>query len=242
MWYSHTESIQGAKTNMNQDYLAVNQRDNTLLAVLCDGMGGEKSGEVASRLCVKSIADSYLEEYNPEYTADWLIAVVKEANRFVYDYSIIHTKCTGMGTTLVSILIRDKKFFVANIGDSRFYSYNKKEFKQLTEDDSIVWKLHKQGRLRKDEIVKHPSGHVITKSIAMERDVDPVVHEFKLGKENLFLLCSDGLTDYLTDQQIQEKLDQGETLSAKSSKLLEAALNEGSKDDISIILLSDYIK
>ncbi|MBW6515663.1 MAG: protein phosphatase 2C domain-containing protein [Candidatus Cloacimonetes bacterium] len=241
MWKYFIESIQGKKTRKNQDYQEVNEREDKLLAIVCDGLGGAPSGEVASRLCVKSIADSFLEEYNPPYTKEWMIEIVKEANRFLYDYSVIHSKCNGMGTTMVALLINNDKGIVANVGDSRLYSYEKDQLVQITEDDSLVWEQFRKGKLKKDEMIRHPSSHLITKHIAMGRDIDLKPFEISIAKKQLFLLCSDGITDYLTDEKIHSLIDMKTTLEENSQKIIEAALNEDSDDDISIILLSNYM-
>jgi protein phosphatase len=205
-------------------------------------MGGARSGEVASRLCVKSIVDEYLEEYNPAYSGEWLKELVQEANRFVHDYSIIHTKCSGMGTTSVVLLITEDRGFIANVGDSRLYRFQDKKFKQITEDDSMIWAYYKQGKLKKEQLVKHPSGHVLTKAIGLERMIDFKIQKITLGKKELFLLCSDGLTDFVTDKVISTIITENESLEKITKELINKALNEGSNDDISIILLSNDMK
>ena len=242
MWNYFSQSLKGKKTPLNQDYLAVNERDGNILALLCDGMGGASSGEVASRLCVKSMTDSFMEEYDPPYNREWLIDIVKEANRFLYDYSVIHTKCNGMGTTMTSIMIKDHKALVVNVGDSRLYRFEKDELVQITEDDSLIWEMYKQGKLKKEQMVKHPSGHLITRHMAMDRDIEVKPLEIELTKKQLFLLCSDGVTDYVSDAKLQTLIDTKLSLEEIGQLIIEEALNEDSKDDLSIILLSSYLK
>jgi len=241
MWNCYTESVQGYKSLVNQDYISVSERDNTILTVVCDGMGGASSGEVASRLCVKSIVDGYLEEYDPDYSGEWLKELVMEANRFVHDYSIIHTKCSGMGTTSVTMLVVEDRGFIANVGDSRLYRFQDKKFKQITEDDSMIWAYYKQGKIKKEQLVKHPSGHVLTKAIGLERMIDFKIQKVTFTKKELFLLCSDGLTDFVTDKAINTIIEENNSLEKITKELINKALNEGSDDDISIILLSNYM-
>jgi len=216
------------------------RKGNSLFALLCDGMGGGKHGEVASEMCVNVLSQFFLSETETQFQTGWLEDKLKLTNNLLYDHTIQNPKYEGMATTLVTLLIAGERGFIGNVGDSRLYRYREGKLEQLTEDDSVVWELYKKNLLTKDELVKHPRGYLITKAIALLRGIGFSVTETGIGQQELFFLCSDGVTDFLTDGMITEMIEKQNSLSETGKEIIALALEEGSNDDISIILLSNY--
>lgn len=214
----------------------VSEAGNDLLAV-SDGMGGHSAGEVASYITVKTLASNYRRIVKGGKAE--LMSVVAEANRAVSDESMRDPDSRGMGATLCGLLLGRDGIVGFNVGDSRLYKAFEGELRQLSKDHSEGQRLLDLGLLTKDELKTFPKRHAIYKYVGMKADLIPDVFEIEPCLEGaILMLCSDGLCDALTDEEIGEILFSKEPLKEKGKGLLDAALarNIGHGDNITVIL------
>lgn len=226
-------------------YLRVSNQDLALassdLAVVADGMGGHLGGEVAARMAVEQL----LEAYRADPTTDGLIAAVRAANDAVYRRSRTERNLRGMGTTLTAAaLLGDEpdgqmRLAVVNVGDSRAYLVDRRARKihQLTEDHSVVEEMVRNGELTPGEAAVHPHRHILTRALGIEPTIDPDCWELDLEPGSRLLLCSDGLTNELGEQEIADVLlDEADTAKA-ASELVRLALHRGGTDNVTVVVL-----
>lgn len=218
-----------------------------MLFVLCDGMGGGNAGEVASKLTATWITKDYygekktkisslLEKFNKPKKVE-MQAIIRSVNKRLYKLSKEYEQYNGMGTTLVTALFKDEKIFIDSVGDSRCYRFRNNELLQLTEDQSEVWNLFKMGAITKDEIRSHPRNNIITMAIGTIEDIEINEYEYTVQKKDIYLLCCDGLTDMVSEDDIKKILMAQDDLEIKANKLIQAANDAGGKDNITVILI-----
>lgn len=232
----------GCVRSQNQDAYQIEQLDkNTLLCVLCDGMGGAKSGNVASTLAadvfVQEIKRIWMPEMDLEKTDQMLQAAVKLANFTVYDQAQQFEEFTGMGTTLVAVLIQGKYATVVNVGDSRAYGIIKEEIKQLTTDHSLVQMMVQRGELTPERAKSYPGKNLITRAIGTEPVVSCDVFHKRLETDDCLLLCSDGLSNLLDEQEILFEVVHGSDKQQCCEQMLNIAKNRGAPDNVTCILV-----
>ena len=214
----------GRKRRRNEDAFVC---EPPLFAV-ADGMGGAQAGEVASQL-----AASALEAGDPEALEGTtrLDALIQEANRRIYDRASTDPTASGMGTTMTVALVEGMTVAIGHVGDSRAYLVRDEQMEQLTEDHSLVNELLKTGKLSEEEAHVHPQRSVITRAVGTDPDVD--VDGFTIDAEegDVFLICSDGLSDMVEDEQILEVLHQNRDDLDRAVKELVSAANKGGGED-----------
>lgn len=233
------KEIQGTKT-FN---LEPNLEKQGALFVICDGMGGHQAGEIASRLAVSWLWKDFYSARDIDDLEAWLEKGISSINSRLFNLSVEHEVYNGMGTTLVGVIIKDNYLYSFNVGDSRCYFISEDKIEQLTEDDSEVWDLYKEGLLTKDELVKNKKSHLITQAISLFPTVE--VHTYspqELKANTKILLCSDGVNDVLTDSQIKDILLDDSNLQEIATTLIETAINAGSKDDITVVIIEQKDK
>ena len=197
----------GCVRKQNQDAYQIEQLDrNTLLCVVCDGMGGAKSGNIASSLAVdvfvEEIRRSWKSSLDGEKIDLMLESAVKLANFTVFDQSQQFEDFSGMGTTLVAALIRGKRVTVVNVGDSRAYMVDADGICQLTKDHSLVQMMVERGELTPELARTYPGKNFITRAIGTEPTVQCDIFHLDVAKGDFILLCSDGLSNMMDDQEI----------------------------------------
>ena len=232
----------GIVRTMNQDACFAEHLDkNTLLCVVCDGMGGAKSGNVASSLAVdvftQEIRSSYHSNMNDIDVEDLLQRAVKLANFTVYDQAREVEDFAGMGTTLVAALIRGKQVTVANVGDSRAYQINAKGIRLLTTDHSLVQMMIQRGELLPEQAKQYPGKNLITRAIGTETVVQCDLFQLELERDDVLLLCTDGLTNLLDDQELLFEVVHRTDRQDCCRRLLEIAKNRGAPDNVTCVLL-----
>ena len=232
----------GCTRTQNQDAYQIEVLDKqTLLCVVCDGMGGAKSGNVASTLAV----DVFVQEVKRTWKADMdleqadqmLRGAVKLANFTVYDQSQQFEEFTGMGTTLVAVLIHAKYATVINVGDSRAYSADRNGIRQLTTDHSLVQMMIARGELAPEQAKSYPGKNLITRAIGPEAVVECDVFHKKLEDGECILLCTDGLSNMVDDQEILFEIIHGTDKQSTCEQLLEIAKNRGAPDNVTCALI-----
>ena len=216
------------------------------LVMLADGMGGHNAGEVASEMAVTAIRDALLDVLTPEMIESEVIKcddAVREAviyaNEEIFEQARKRAGCEGMGTTLVMTLFHQDKVTYANVGDSRIYRIRNNELTQITSDHSLVQEMVDNGYLSEEEAVNSSSRNLITRALGIAEvvEVDVVTDDFE--SEDVYLLCSDGLTDLVSDTLIIETLlTEGLSLHDAAQALVDLANEHGGTDNISVILVA----
>lgn len=229
----------GRKRTMNQDYVFCSENAVGVfpnLFIVADGMGGHKAGDYASKFCVQAVVDS-IEKSKLITPIGVLEEAINTANLAVYKEAATNSDLEGMGTTFVSAVIYDKNLYVANIGDSRLYLINDK-VSQITEDHSLVEAMVKTGEIEKKDARFHPNKNIITRALGTNRAVTADFFEVLLEDHDIVLLCSDGLTNMLEDEEINEIVKSYSDDIEKAAKMLVEKANEnGGKDNIAIIIV-----
>lgn len=208
--------------------------------IIADGMGGHNSGEVASRLAVDSVAKAL--SLKPEELKDnraipgLLDRLVKEANREVYARSSENPADHGMGTTLTLAVISGELMHIAHVGDSRLYLIRDREIKRITCDHSYIEEMVKNGSLTREEAERHPQKNIITRALGLPEDIEVDGYELKLQDEDAFVICTDGLTNMLTEEEILNTVTVNDP-EAACEKLVAAANDNGGEDNITVIVI-----
>ncbi|QDP40132.1 Stp1/IreP family PP2C-type Ser/Thr phosphatase [Radiobacillus deserti] len=216
-------------------------KSNQLLAVIADGMGGHKAGDVASQMATQGLRDKWEQHAaipSPDEAETWLRTSITDINEKVYLYSQENEECKGMGTTIVAAICTDEFVTVAHIGDSRCYLANKQGFKQITEDHSLVNELVRSGQITKDDAEHHPRKNVLLKALGTEQTVGMDVQSIGWDKNNKLLLCSDGLSNKIEENELQVFLEEEVSLQEMAEKLVNLANERGGEDNISLVLVA----
>ena len=232
----------GCVRPQNQDTYLIEVLDkNTLLCVVCDGMGGAKSGNVASTLAadvfVQEVKRTWTPDMDPEKLDQMLRGAVKLANFTVYDQAQQFEEFDGMGTTMVAILVQGKNATVVNVGDSRAYSLDDEGIRQITTDHSLVQMMIRHGELTPEQARSYPGKNLITRAIGTESVVECDVFHRRLTKGECLLLCTDGLSNLLDDQEILFEVVHGINKKSSCERLLAIAKNRGAPDNVTCILV-----
>jgi PPM family protein phosphatase len=207
--------------------------DPPLFAV-ADGMGGAQAGEVASRLAAAAFREYHeADQLAPD---ERLQAIIKEANRRIYDRARRDSDASGMGTTVTAALLMRGQVILGHVGDSRAYRIRDGELEQLTEDHSLVGDLMRSGRLTAEEAEAHPQRSVITRALGTDPEVDVDTQSVDVRPGDLFLLCSDGLTTMVGDEDILGILAAAPTLDDAARELVRAANTGGGEDNVTVVL------
>ena len=232
----------GCVRKQNQDAYQIEKLDrNSLLCVVCDGMGGAKSGNIASTLAVDVFVQEVRQSWKPhldqEKTDQILRSAVKLANFTVFDQSQQFPEFDGMGTTLVAVLIRGKKATVINVGDSRAYGIDSSGIRQITRDHSLVQMMVDRGELTPEVAKTYPGKNFITRAIGTEAVCMCDIFHLDVQKGDFFLLCSDGLSNMMDDQEILFEVVHGVNKAHCCKRLLDIAKNRGAPDNVTSVLV-----
>ncbi len=203
------------------------------LFCVADGMGGAQAGEVASRLAAAAVEDA---DPSGPSGPERVTSLIQEANRRVYERASADPTVSGMGTTITVALVEDDGVTIGHVGDSRAYLVRDGSLKQITEDHSLVNELVKSGKLSREEAEQHPQRSVITRALGTDPDVDVDAFTVEVQPGDLFLLCSDGLTSMVDNEEILTLLEQNRgDLKLTTKSLLTAANRGGGEDNITVV-------
>ena len=232
----------GCVRAQNQDAYQIEQLDkNTLLCIVCDGMGGAKSGNVASTLAVDVFVEEVRRSWNSgmdrEETDQMLCGAVKLANFTVFDQAQQFEEFYGMGTTLVAVLIHGKHVTIINVGDSRAYIVNREGIRLLTTDHSLVQMMVERGELTPEQARTYPGKNYITRAVGTETVVMSDIYHLDVDRGDYLLLCSDGLSNMMDDQEILFEVVHGVGKEYCCQRLLEIAKNRGAPDNFTSVLV-----
>lgn len=225
----------------NQDFVKVfKNKSGITLAIVCDGMGGHQGGDVASTMAVSHLGHNFksTDFKNSDLAQKWLEVQLNSENETILKTADRFPDLNGMGTTIVLAFAFEDQALIAHLGDSRAYSYTEGKFTQLTEDHSLVNELVKMGQITKEQAKHHPQKNIITQALGVSSTIDPEYENIAFKNDDIILLCTDGLTNSLSDPQIQQILATKElTLKDRCNKLINEANRLGGGDNITVCLL-----
>ena len=222
----------------NQDSYTFWTEDQLLFAIVCDGMGGARSGNVASQMAVELFSEQ-VKTFPQLPPSDRMTQALTVANDAVLQRSLTDPDCAGMGTTLVTALVQpDKHVYLMNVGDSRCYHISEDGIVQVTRDHSLVANLVAQGKITPEQARTHPNRNIITRALGTEQHVVGDLYELDLHPGEFLLLCSDGLSNQVEEQEMLFEALYGGDESTCCQRLLDIALSRGAPDNVTAILIA----
>lgn len=233
---SHIGNVRKA----NEDYTAhFYNSDRQLLGILCDGMGGHNAGDVASEMAAVHMGHAWESTawMSLDETKQWVYEEINKENSRIYNKSLQYKDLEGMGTTLVASAFLEGRALVANVGDSRAYLLESQTLRQITEDHSFVNELMKRGEITEEESIKHPNRNVLMRSLGVNETIDVDFFDVEFEKGDSLLLCSDGLSNSLAQETIENILLEDLSAQEKAEALVAQALEQGGHDNISVLLV-----
>lgn len=248
-WKVTGVSDQGKKRPKNEDAIGwhIDAERGWLCAVIADGMGGHAAGEVASNLARTQFLDlvenlfTHPNDSAPgEHTmrralSDYVVRVDQQIKAHARE----HPEDEGLGTTMVAVIIYDNQCWIVNIGDSRCYRLREQEFKQLTRDDTLVQSWLDNGQITYDKVEQSPYKNVLTQALGSKETLNPQILAIDVSERDKFLLCSDGLSNCMSDAFISDTLQQNK-IEESTRQLLDEALTAGAPDNVSIIVVAEH--
>ncbi len=231
----------GLKREENQDSVRCEYFGHNVLAVVCDGMGGERAGKEASEIAVSEFFQRFRDGYSEELDSDGirklLISSVSAANSVIYTKARLDFKNFGMGTTCVAAFVNSEAAYIANVGDSRAYVITQDGLYQITADHNVAALLYERGEITEEEMVNHPQRHMLIRAVGVDKTVltDTFTLTYK-DKINL-LLCSDGLSGYCSDDEIFDVISDN-SFENMTDALIELALSKGGRDNVTVAVIS----
>ncbi|GEK32610.1 Stp1/IreP family PP2C-type Ser/Thr phosphatase [Kurthia sibirica] len=237
------ESDIGKKRSVNEDRATVISRSNNTvhLAIVADGMGGHNAGDVASTLAVEGLRSRFIAASDSDFLTmsdctAWLLDTVTQLNKLIYDYSLKNENCQGMGTTLIAAIIAENQASICHVGDSRAYIVDEQGIQLITRDHSYVNILVDSGEISEDEAKIHPKKNYIIKSLGTEATIEPDFYQIQIEEASYFLICSDGLSNKVDQQQIHMIVTSLQSIEEKGQALVQLANENGGEDNITVII------
>ena len=225
----------GRKRPSNEDSFGFSVEHGVYL--VCDGMGGAAAGEIASSLAVDEVMAQLVRRADAAPMPQLAEEAICAGNKAIYTRSQRNPKLSGMGTTLVGLVVEERRVWVLNVGDSRCYRLRGRKLEQLTQDHSLVEEQVRLGRMTPAEAKRSPFRNVITRALGTQSSVTPDIFAFEAEPADLFLLCSDGLTRELPDSLIESLLSIDERIEELCTRLVNAANKAGGHDNITCLLV-----
>lgn len=213
-----------------------------ILAIVADGMGGHNAGEVASEIAVEHFKERWSaidNEISPTDAENWFKENISAVNKRILEHAAKNTKCEGMGTTIVAAICTEQFATVTNIGDSRCYLLNEQGLSQVTEDHSFVNELVKTGQISPEDAKHHPRKNIVLKAVGSDPEIEVDTKTITWEQGDKILLCSDGLSDKVSKEEMIDVLNSSELMHVKAEQLIKYANEYGGEDNISLAIV-DY--
>jgi PPM family protein phosphatase len=238
----------GLKREGNEDSFTI--EDSLGLYIVADGMGGHLAGEIASRISVEMINKVFRKWMEKDAGDDeifghpdsslsrkgnYILGGIRLANRVIYELALEKQEYHGMGTTVVVLLVTPSLVIAANVGDSRIYLVRDGEIERLSRDHSVVAEQVEMGMMTAEEAENSPLKHVLTRNLGSSEEVDPDIFEIEPANNDLFILCSDGLTDLVTESELLNMTEKKPDPAALCSNLIDVVLKRGAHDNATIV-------
>ncbi len=234
----------GKQRTENQDayFVDINQDLSQALCVVCDGMGGAKAGNIASKVAIEAFVGRVQGLMRPKRSVEQLKEIMKDAIRYaneqVHSLALTDVKYRGMGTTLVAILVSGDSAVIGNIGDSRAYFVDQDGIRRITRDHSLVEDMVMLGELTEEQAKDHPNKNLITRAIGTDDSVTVDLYELLITPDSHLLLCSDGLSNLVSDQEMLYEIVHGGEFDSCCKRLTEIANSRGGFDNITSVLIA----
>ncbi|MHA6251344.1 Stp1/IreP family PP2C-type Ser/Thr phosphatase [Oceanobacillus sp. CAU 1775] len=215
-------------------------KEGQVLALIADGMGGHLGGDVASQMATEFIKKQWEiaeKKIRPNEVETWIKETIDGANKVIFEGSLESEDLKGMGTTVVLVVCLDEFISIAHVGDSRCYLYENENLKQITEDHTFIHELVKTGQISADDAELHPRKNVLLRALGTEENIKADIHTMEWDKGNKVLLCSDGLSNKVTDEELQNHLGNSEDTEAISESLVSLANERGGEDNITLAIV-----
>lgn len=226
----------GMVRNLNEDYAKYLECNDFKIYVVADGMGGHNAGEVASKMAAEGIVN-YVGENFSENTKDVVLKnAIEKVNKDIYFHSLKNDCLNGMGTTITACLITKDWIKIANVGDSSCFGITNNEIIKITKDHSLVQELVDSGSISENEAANHPKKNIITRAIGTSDKVNVDIFDIIENKYDKYILCSDGLTNELTKEDIIKVINEEKDLSLACERLVNIAKYKGGRDNITVLL------
>lgn len=211
--------------------------------VLADGMGGHQAGEIASKTAVELLCELVKDKFVQETVEDKnlpgkILHCVKEVNQMIFEHGSSHPDLRGMGTTLCCLHVQPNGYTCVHVGDSRIYLFRGGKLIQVTKDHSLMSEMLDKGTLQESGIPSFQYKHILTRAIGTELDVEPSVNLGEVLPGDLFLICSDGLTDMISDDVIEKTLTTFEDVEKTAHTLVDLAKEQGGNDNVTVVLIA----
>ena len=237
------KSDTGMVRSSNQDaYAAGEFRDGVAWAVVCDGMGGNAGGNIASSTAVRSISQrittAYRDNMSPASIRNLLITAITNSNIEIYDMAEATPKLRGMGTTVVAVIVGKNTVYIAHAGDSRAYLISQHAIRQVTRDHSVVQKMVESGEITEEQALNHPNRNLITRALGVSENIQVDYGEEDLHGGEVVFICTDGLTNFVTDEEIQNLVMES-TDSDCANSLVDLANAHGGGDNITVVVIAE---
>ena len=235
---SYSATHVGRKRNINQDSIFASDKpvgNLPNLYIVADGMGGHNAGDFASRYAVNTVRE-YIAGSREKNPIKLINEAIQLANKGIIREASEHREMLGMGTTIVVTTVIEQYAYTANVGDSRLYLLDD-DLHQITKDHSLVEEMVRMGEITEEEAKVHPDRHIITRAVGASDDVAVDFFDYQVPPDATILMCSDGLSNMVTDTEIHRILAMPSDLSTKTSDLIDEANENGGKDNIAVILV-----
>lgn len=226
------------ETNQDSFYCSYNEKQE-FLAIVCDGIGGGKAGDIASKIACEVFVEMFEKKKifsSDKKNKEWIEEVIRKANNDVYESSLTSRTRHGMGTTLVGVLITKKATYVFHLGDSRVYGIYEKELICFTEDHNLAADLIKSGELSEKDALLHPRGKALTNALGIWSQYKVDINKIRTGYKYL-LVCSDGLHGYINEKVIQSELIEANNVEEKAKRYIELSKQSGGFDNVTVIVI-----
>ncbi|MBW6409787.1 Stp1/IreP family PP2C-type Ser/Thr phosphatase [Clostridium weizhouense] len=226
----------GLKRTLNEDFTIYLEKEDFKIYVVADGMGGHNAGEVASKMAAEQIV-KYVEEKFFSITKEELIeSAIQKSNELIFEYSKTNQALNGMGTTVTACLITKDFIHIANVGDSSCLAVKDGKITKITKDHSLVQELIDSGSITEEDAINHPKKNIITRALGTGRKVDVDIFPLKSNQYDLYILCSDGLTNELTNEEILSIINEENDYNNAANRLVNLAKEKGGRDNITVLL------
>ena len=214
--------------------------DGTAWAIVCDGMGGARGGNIASSMVIDMISDKIKKCYNkrmPVYSFENIfLSTITTANVVVNDRSYTDTELRGMGTTIVAAIVKDNQVCIAHVGDSRIYKINSENVTQLTKDHSLAQEMLDSGQITQEEFVNYPKKNIITRALGIDEKVDIDFDFAEINQGDTLLMCTDGLSGLLSEDEILDIYNKTD-FELLCDEYIKAANDKGGFDNITVVVM-----
>lgn len=231
----------GLKRTLNEDYASYLEKDEYKIYVLADGMGGHNAGEVASQMAAERIVSYVDEKYSSSNSKNLIEEAIQKVNTDIFNFSNTNEKLSGMGTTVTVCFITKEFIHIANVGDSCCLAIRNNEIKKITKDHSLVQELVDSGSISEKEAENHPKKNIITRALGTSSSVCVDVFEIVNNEYEVYILCSDGLTNELTKEEILQVVTEEKDFVKSAHRLVALAKENGGRDNITVLLFGGDI-